>query len=61
MPIAELAGLFGRRRTLGMVLARMRCAGGCGGPVSLAWLTTGPALNARIRPRRIALRGPEAR
>ena len=29
--------------------------------VGAAWLTTGPILNARVRPRRVALLGSEAR
>ena len=48
-------------RTVGEVLRRMRCADGCGGRVGAAWLTTGPVLNMRVRPRRVALLGPEAR
>ena len=35
--------------------------GGCGGRVGAAWLVTGPVLNMRVRPRRVALWGPEAR
>jgi hypothetical protein len=33
----------------------MRCAHGCGGRVLTAWLQTGPVLNTRVRPRRVAL------
>jgi hypothetical protein len=60
--IGDLARSFGPRCTVGDVLRRMRCsADGCGGRVAAAWLETGADLNARIRPRRVALRGPEAR
>ena len=31
------------------------------GRVGAAWLVTGPILNTRVRPRRMALLGPEAR
>lgn len=58
--LAELAGVFGRERTVGDVLRRMRCAE-CGGYAVTAWLETGPELNRRVRPRRVALMGPEAR
>jgi hypothetical protein len=58
--IAELASFYGRQSTVGEVLRRMRCSGDCGGRVEAAWLVTGPILNARVRPRRVALRGPEA-
>jgi hypothetical protein len=59
--IADLANFYGRDRTVGQVLRRMRCSGACGGPVAAAWLETGPVLNARVRPRRVPLLGPEAR
>jgi hypothetical protein len=60
--VAELASFYGAQRTVGEVLLRrMRCAGGCGGRVGAAWLVTGPILSTRVRPRRVALRGPEAR
>jgi hypothetical protein len=55
--VAELASFYGRDRTAGEVLRRMRCSGGCGGRVGAAWLVTGPALNMRVRPRRVALLG----
>ena len=58
---AELAEFYGRQSTVGDVLRRMRCSRGCGGRVGAAWLETGPILNARVRPRRVALVGPEAR
>lgn len=45
--------------TVGEVLRVMRCARGCGGRPLAAWLVTGPVLNQRIRPRRVALIGPE--
>ena len=60
--IAELANFYGRQSTgCGEVLRRTRCSGDCGGRVEAAWLVTGPILNPRVRPRRVALRGPEAR
>jgi hypothetical protein len=59
--IAELANFYGRQSTVGEVLRRTRCSGDCGGRVEAAWLVTGPILNPRVRPRRVALRGPEAR
>jgi hypothetical protein len=59
--VAELASFYGRERTVGEVLRRMRCSGGCGGRVGAARLVTGPVLNMRVRPRRVALLGGEAR
>jgi hypothetical protein len=59
--VAELASFYGRDRTVGAVLQRMRCSGCCCGRVGAAWLVTGPILNARVHPRRVALRGPDAR
>ena len=59
--VADLATFYGGSRTVGDVLRRMRCSGACGGRVGAAWLVTGPVLNARVRPRRVALWGPEAR
>ena len=58
--VADLATFYGGSRSVGEVLRRMRCSGACGGRVGAAWLVTGPALNARVRPRRVALWGPEA-
>ena len=58
--ISELAAFY-KDRTIGEVLRQMRCANGCGGRVLAAWLETGPVLNARVRPRRVAILGPEAR
>jgi hypothetical protein len=58
--IAELAAFY-KAATVGDVLRRMRCAGGCGGRVLAAWLEAGPIVNARVRPRRVPLLGPEAR
>ena len=55
--VAELANFYGKDRTVGEILRRMRCSGACGGRVEAAWLET----NARVRPRRVPLRGPEAR
>ena len=59
--VAELATFYGRDTAVGQVLRRMRCSGTCGGRVGAAWLVTGPILNARVRPRRVPLLGPEAR
>ena len=59
--VAELASFYGREATVGQVLRRMRCSRACGGRVGAAWLETGPILNARVRPRRVPLLGPEAR
>jgi len=59
--VAELASFYGRDSTVGQVLRRMRCSGTCGGRVGAAWLVTGPILNARVRPRRVPVLGPEAR
>jgi hypothetical protein len=58
--VAELASFYGAQRTVGEVLRRMWCAGGCGGRVGAAWLMTGPILNRRVRPRRVPLLGPAA-
>ena len=59
--VAELATFYGRDSTVGQVLRRMRCSGACGGRVGAAWRVTGPIRNARVRPRRVPLWGPEAR
>ncbi len=59
--VTELAGFYSGQTTVGEVLRRMRCSGDCGGRVRAAWLTTGPVLNTRVRPRRVPLWGPEAR
>jgi hypothetical protein len=59
--VAELASFYGRDRTVGDVLRRMRCSGGCGGCVGAAWLVTGPVLNMRGRPQRMALLGVKVR
>jgi hypothetical protein len=59
--VTDLASFYGGGRTVGDMLRRMRCSGACGGRVGAAWLVTGPVLNARVRPRRVALLGPEAR
>src|ERR1700756_5446145 len=55
--VSELASFYGRDRTVGEVLRRMRCSSGCGGRVVAAWLVTGPVMNMRVRPRRVALLG----
>ena len=59
--LAELASFYGRDATVGQVLRRMRCSRTCGRRVGAAWLETGPILNARVRPHRVPLLGPEAR
>ena len=59
--VAELASFYGQDCTVGGLLRRMRCSGGCGRRVGAAWLETGPILSARVRPRRVPLLGPEAR
>jgi hypothetical protein len=59
--VTDLATFCGRDTTVGQVLRRMRCSGACGGRAGAAWLVTGPILNARVRPRRVPLWGPEAR
>jgi hypothetical protein len=51
----------GRDSTVGQTLRRRRCSGVCSGRVGVAWLLTGPILNARGGPRRVPLLGPEAR
>jgi hypothetical protein len=52
--MSDLAGFYGAGRTVGDVLRRMRCSGGCGGRPGAAWLVTGPLPNTRVRPRRVA-------
>ena len=59
-PVAGLVAMFGASVTVGNVLSRMRCAAGCGGNVKAAWLETGASINARVRPRRVALKGTDA-
>jgi hypothetical protein len=59
--VSDLAGFYGAGRTVGDVLRRMRCSGGCGGRAGAAWLVTGPVLSTRVRPRRVPLVGAEAR
>jgi hypothetical protein len=44
--MSDLAAFYVASRTVGDVLRRMRCSGGCGG------LVTGPVLSTRVRPRR---------
>jgi hypothetical protein len=39
----------------------MRCSDDCAGRVGAAWFVTGPVLNQRVRPRRVALLGAEVR
>ena len=58
--ITALAACYDGKATVGGVLRLMQCAG-CGKPVGAAWLVTGPTLNERVRPRRVALLGAEAR
>jgi hypothetical protein len=57
----RLPACYGGRVTVSEVLRQMRCARGCGGRPSAAWLVTGPTLNERVGPRRVPLLGPEAR
>jgi hypothetical protein len=57
--VSDLANFY-PDRTLADILRLLRCSGCNGGRVSAAALMTGPLLNARIRPRRIPLRGPDA-
>jgi hypothetical protein len=59
--MSDLAGFYGTSRTVGDVLRRMRCSGGCGGRAGAAWLVTGPVLSSRVRPRRVPLLGVEVR
>lgn len=59
-PISALAAIIRRIIDCRGDLQRMKCAAGCHGVVRAAWLVTGVAINARVRPRRVALRGPEA-
>jgi hypothetical protein len=58
--ITALAACYDGKATVSGVIRQARCAG-CGKSVGAAWLVTGPALNERVRPRRVALLGPEAR
>lgn len=55
-----LAACYDAKQTVSGVFRHMRGAG-CGKPVGAAWLVTGPTLNERVRPRRVALLGAEAR
>jgi hypothetical protein len=55
------AASVGTTKGTGQVLRSMRCSGACGGRVGATQLVTGPTLNARVRPRRVAPLGPEAR
>lgn len=60
--VAALVACYSAGMTVGeALLRRMRCGRGCGGRVAVAWLATGPVLNQRIRPRRVAPLGPAAR
>ena len=59
--IAALVACYRPGMTVGEVLRQMRCAHACGGRPLAAWLVTGPTLSQRVRPRRVALRGSEAR
>ena len=54
--LVKLRGTVFDRRSVLSCKAR-----GCGGRPLAAWLVTGPTLNERITPRRVALLGPEAR
>jgi hypothetical protein len=57
--VAELGSCHGAPQTVGSALRCMRCGAGCGGRVTAACRVTGPILNRRVRPRRLALLGPE--
>ena len=59
--VTALAACYSPRTTVAELLRHMRCARGCGGRPLAAWLETGPALNERVRRRRVALLGPEAK
>ena len=59
--IGDLARIYGPSVTVADVLRRMKCGFGCDAAVGAAWLTTGPVLSTHVRPRRVPLRGPEAR
>jgi hypothetical protein len=59
--LTALAACYAPGMTVGEALRQMRCARSCGGRPQAAWLATGPTLNERVRPRRVALLGPEAR
>src|ERR1700722_20700889 len=48
--MSDLAGFYGAGRTVGDVLRRMRCSGGCGGRGGAAWVVTGAVLSTRGRP-----------
>jgi hypothetical protein len=61
LTVAALTACYSASMTVGDVLRRMRCARGCGARAMAAWLVTGPTLNQQVRPRRVALIGPEAR
>jgi len=52
---------FYKGRTVGEVLRRMRCSGGCRERVLAAWLETGPDPQCRHQAGRVRLLGPEAR
>lgn len=58
--LTALAACYAPGVIVGKVLRQMRCARGCGGRPVAAWPATGPTLNERVRPRRVALLGPEA-
>jgi hypothetical protein len=59
--IDELARFYGAKMTVGQALRRMRCQDCLQKPPRAAWLLTGPALNKRVKPRRIPLLGDEAK
>ena len=59
--LTALAACYAPTMTVSEVLRQMRCGQDCGGRPQAAWLATGPVLNQRVRPRRVALLGPEAR
>jgi hypothetical protein len=59
--VVELVASYSAGMTVSEALRRMRCGRECRGRAAVTWLATGPVLNRRIRPRRVALLGPEAR
>jgi hypothetical protein len=56
-----LAACYGASMTAGEALRRLRCGRECDHRIVVAWLATRPIRNQRIRPRRVALLGPQAR
>ena len=59
--MATLARIYRPSVTVSEVVRRMKCGFGCEAAGGAAWLTRGPVLSARVRPRQVALRGSGAR